>query len=90
VKRDLTEPEASAELTEAAMWYERKREGLGLEFLEVVVIRHSTSSSVFHKPDRRCLSCQRTYTFAEFLYNDSVLLVLLVFPPLVTERLPDA
>src|SRR5947209_6427904 len=31
-----TEPEASDELTEAAVWYEGKSEGLGLEFLEAV------------------------------------------------------
>jgi hypothetical protein len=31
-----TEPEASDELAEAAVWYEGKREGLGLEFLEAV------------------------------------------------------
>ena len=31
-----TEPEASTELEEAALWYERKRAGLGLEFLEAI------------------------------------------------------
>ena len=31
-----TEPEASVELAKAAVWYEAKREGLGLEFLEAV------------------------------------------------------
>jgi hypothetical protein len=31
-----TQPEASTELEEAALWYEGKREGLGLEFLEAV------------------------------------------------------
>ena len=31
-----TEPESSTELAEAAVWYETKREGLGLEFLEAV------------------------------------------------------
>lgn len=31
-----TEQEASDELAEAAVWYEGKREGLGLEFLEAV------------------------------------------------------
>ena len=30
------EPEASAELGEAALWYERQRQGLGREFLEAV------------------------------------------------------
>jgi len=30
------EPEASAELGEAALWYERQRQGLGGEFLEAV------------------------------------------------------
>jgi len=31
-----TEPEASSELEEAAVWYEGKRKNLGLEFLESV------------------------------------------------------
>lgn len=30
------EPEASAELSEAALWYERQRNGLGGEFLEAI------------------------------------------------------
>lgn len=30
------EPEASAELTEAAIWYEKHRSGLGNEFLEAI------------------------------------------------------
>lgn len=30
------EPEASAELDEAALWYERQRQGLGGEFLEAI------------------------------------------------------
>jgi len=35
-RRFLTEPEASTELGEAALWYERQRSGLGEEFLEAV------------------------------------------------------
>ena len=31
-----TEPEASAELDEAATWYEQRRDGLGIEFLQAV------------------------------------------------------
>ena len=31
-----SEPEASAELDEAALWYEHRRSGLGIEFLEAV------------------------------------------------------
>lgn len=31
-----TEPEASAELGEAAVWYEQRRDGLGIEFLEAI------------------------------------------------------
>ena len=31
-----TEPEASAELEDAALWYEGRRRGLGVEFLEAV------------------------------------------------------
>ncbi len=31
-----TEPEASAELGEAAVWYEQRREGLGIEFLQAI------------------------------------------------------
>ena len=31
-----TEPEASAELENAAVWYESRRSGLGVEFLEAV------------------------------------------------------
>ena len=34
--RFRTEPEASAELDEAAMWYEQRRSGLGIEFLEAI------------------------------------------------------
>ncbi|MCP4658590.1 MAG: type II toxin-antitoxin system RelE/ParE family toxin [bacterium] len=33
MKRSLT-PEAEDELTEAALWYENRRKGLGIEFLE--------------------------------------------------------
>jgi len=46
-----TEPEASTELAEAAVWYEAKREGLGLEFLEAVdvalefIVRFSQAGS---------------------------------------------
>jgi plasmid stabilization system protein ParE len=31
-----TESEASAELEQAALWYERQRPGLGVEFLEAI------------------------------------------------------
>jgi len=31
-----TEPEASAELGEAAAWYEQRRKGLGIEFLQAI------------------------------------------------------
>ena len=31
-----TEPEASTELGEAAQWYEQRRSGLGIEFLEAI------------------------------------------------------
>ena len=34
--RFRTEPEASAELNEAALWYEQRRSGLGIEFLEAI------------------------------------------------------
>ena len=34
--RFRAEPEASAELSEAALWYERQRNGLGGEFLEAI------------------------------------------------------
>jgi len=34
--RFRTEPEASAELDEAALWYEKRRSGLGIEFLEAI------------------------------------------------------
>jgi toxin ParE1/3/4 len=34
--RFRTEPEASAELDEAALWYEQRRNGLGIEFLEAI------------------------------------------------------
>jgi plasmid stabilization system protein ParE len=36
--RSRIEPEASAELGEAARWYERQRQGLGREFLEAVEV----------------------------------------------------
>lgn len=35
-RRFRTEPEASAELDEAALWYENQRAGLGGEFLEAI------------------------------------------------------
>lgn len=35
-RRFRPEPEASAELEDAALWYEHKRAGLGLEFVEAV------------------------------------------------------
>ena len=31
-----TEPEAYAELGEAAVWYEQRRDGLGIEFLQAI------------------------------------------------------
>ena len=34
--RFRTEPEASSELAEAALWYEEKRRGVGEEFLDAV------------------------------------------------------
>jgi len=34
--RFRTEPEASAELDEAALWYEQQRSGLGYEFLAAI------------------------------------------------------
>jgi plasmid stabilization system protein ParE len=34
--RFRTEPEASGELAEARLWYERRRAGLGLVFLEAI------------------------------------------------------
>jgi len=33
MQRFRTEPEASVELAEAALWYEQQRSGLGIEFL---------------------------------------------------------
>ncbi len=38
----LTEREAAAELEAAAEWYEKKRPGLGLEFLEEAVTQPAT------------------------------------------------
>ena len=35
-RRFRTEPEASLELEEAAQWYEQRRSGLGIEFLEEI------------------------------------------------------
>ena len=35
-RRFRIEPEASAELEEAAIWYEHQRPGLGVEFLEAI------------------------------------------------------
>ena len=35
-QRFRPEPEASAELEDAALWYERKRPGLGVEFVQAV------------------------------------------------------
>jgi len=35
-RRFLTEPEAAAELEDAAVWYESQRAGLGLEFIAAV------------------------------------------------------
>ena len=35
-RRVQTEPEASSELLEAALWYEEQRHGLGAEFLAAV------------------------------------------------------
>jgi plasmid stabilization system protein ParE len=36
IPRLRTEPEASEELAEAGLWYEKQRSGLGIEFLEEI------------------------------------------------------
>jgi hypothetical protein len=36
IRRFRAEPEAAAELEDAAVWYERQRAGLGLEFIAAV------------------------------------------------------
>jgi len=45
IRRILFEPEASAELEEAARWYEAQRSGLGLAFLAAVdrAVEHAIS-----------------------------------------------
>jgi hypothetical protein len=59
------EAEASAELEEAAVWYEGKREGLGLEFLEAVDFALDFVCR-FMKLDHLYRSFQRTCRFEEY------------------------
>jgi len=52
-RRFRTEPEASLELEEAAQWYEQRRSGLGIEFLEEIdralefIVRYSWGGRSF-------------------------------------------
>jgi toxin ParE1/3/4 len=46
--RVRTEPEASAELAEAGLWYEQRRAGLGVEFLDAI---DATLEFITHFPE---------------------------------------
>ena len=65
-----TEPEASAELDEAALWYEQRRSGLGIEFSKLLIVPWR-SSPAFPKQVLPFLVFSRTYLYVACLYEGS-------------------
>jgi plasmid stabilization system protein ParE len=77
-------PEAEFDLAEAYAWYEKRRAGLGEEFLSAVdaclagIRRHSEMCALVHETYRRALI--RRFPFAIFYeYSEGALTVYSVF-----------
>ena len=83
MKRVNVQPEAEAEVREAASWYESQRPGLGLEFLlelDAAIERAAESPSAYapqYARVRRVLSRRFPYAIY-FVYEGGVIEVLAV------------
>ena len=77
----LVRPAAAADIDEAFLWYERKRPGLGEQFLETVhtavetIAAHPSRYPVIHRNTRRLLLRRFPYAIYYRVYDDVIIVV---------------
>jgi len=77
----VVRPAAAADIDEAFVWYERRRPGLGDEFLAAIqsslegIAAQPTLYAVIHRDTRRALLVRFPYGVFYRLYNDVVVIV---------------
>jgi plasmid stabilization system protein ParE len=77
----LVRPAAAADIEEAFLWYERRRPGLGEEFLETVnaslanIAAHPFRQRVIHRNTRRLLLNRFPYAIYYRVYDDDIIVV---------------
>ena len=77
----LIRPAAAADIEEAFLWYERRRKGLGEEFLRSLqsaldnVAAHPTRYPVVHRETRRALLRRFPYGIFFRVYDELVVVV---------------
>jgi plasmid stabilization system protein ParE len=81
VKPVLVRPAAAADIEEAFLWYERKRPGLGEEFLEIVnaamgdIAAHPARHPVIYRNTRRLLLRRFPYALYYRVHDDDIIVV---------------
>ena len=79
--RIVVRPAAAADIDEAFLWYERRRPGLGDEFLTALqtalegIAAQPTLHAVFHRDTRRALLQRFPYGVFYRLYDDVAVIV---------------
>ena len=77
----VVRPAAAADIDEAFLWYERRRAGLGNEFLAAVqstvdnIVAHPTMYPVIHRDTRRVLVPRFPYAIFYRVYGEVVAVV---------------
>jgi len=77
----VVQPAAAADIDEAFLWYEGRREGLGFEFLAAVqstldaIISRPTAYQVVHRDTRRALLRRFPYAIFFRIYDDIIIVV---------------
>jgi len=77
----LLRPEAEQDLSDAAVWYEEQRQGLGREFIDAVLAVFSTLAKtprlypVVHRRTRRAI--MRRFPFGIFYREEKTMLVVI-------------
>jgi plasmid stabilization system protein ParE len=77
----LVRPAAAADIEEAFLWYERKRPGLGEEFLEIVnaamdeIAAQPARHPVIYRNARRLLLRRFPYALYYRVHDDDILVV---------------
>ena len=79
--RLLVRPAAAADIEEAYRWYERRRVGLGEEFLAAVdaalrdLAAHPVAYAVVHRETRRAFLHRFPYAIFYRLYDETVIVI---------------